>query len=91
MGIEWAGSSDKHGIPRGDALYAIQHFVFWSDEVDVATGKTQLPRKLFIGPAHAQTERLLEVLVELRPGAVFWVYHVMDLGAKYRRLMEEEQ
>lgn len=47
-------------------------------------------RRVFIGPQHAQTERLIEVLVELVPGG-FVIYHVMPLGSYYRRVMEEEQ
>lgn len=90
MGIQWPASSAKHGIPRQDALYAIRHSVYTSSRVKVDPTRANHPRRVFIGPAHGQTERLIEVLVELRGGDMY-VYHVMPLGAYYRRQMEEEQ
>lgn len=46
---------------------------------------------LYIGPAHAQTDRELEILVhefpETGPEAI--IFHAMDLGPKFRRLREE--
>jgi hypothetical protein len=88
MAIEWAQSTEKHGISRGDALYAMTHSVFTSSRVDVPKGRPALPRRLFVGPPHGQTTRLLEVLVENRSGGVMFVYHVANLGLLYRRLME---
>lgn len=88
VGLEWAPSADKYGNPHGDALYAIQHAVLVSDRVTAASDLAEFPRRLFIGPPHGQSGRLLEVLVEVRPGGVFVVYHVMQLSAKYRALLE---
>lgn len=90
MGIEFASSADKHEIPRGDALWAATHAVFMTTKVKSAPGQPAFPRRAFVGPAHAQTDRLLEVLVEIRPDGNLWVYHVMVLGSLYRKLMEEE-
>lgn len=91
MAIEWALSADKHQVPHGDAVFAIMNNIFISDKVDTSHARNALPRKLFVGPAHEQTDRLLEVLVEVRSGGTLWIYHVMDLGPKYRQLMEDNR
>lgn len=91
MEIEWADSTEKHGVSRGDAVYAMTHAIVVSDRVTVEPGQTKNPRKVYLGPAHAQTEQLLEVLVEFKPKGVVRIYHVMNLGPKYRRLLEEEK
>lgn len=90
MGIEWAGSADKWGISHEDALYAIQNAVYTSTKVKVNSGDPNGQRRVFVGPQHAQTERQIEVLVEM-VGAGFVVYHVMPLGPYYRQQMEEDQ
>jgi hypothetical protein len=90
MGIEWPESADKHDIPHADALYAMQNATYTSTKVKINDGDTRNQRRVFIGPQHAQTDRLIEVLIELKPGGNFVVYHVMPLGAYYRRQMEEE-
>ncbi|WIE58241.1 hypothetical protein DEI96_001110 [Curtobacterium sp. MCLR17_031] len=89
MGIEFTNSAGKHGITEPDALYAIHNAEWTSTRVKVHDGDPGNKRRVFIGPQHAQTERLIEVLVELVPGG--FVYHVMPLGSYYRRVMEEEQ
>jgi hypothetical protein len=88
VGVEWAAGADRFGNPHGDALYAIQHAVLVSDRVTSAPEFTEFPRRVFIGPPHGQSGRLLEVLVEVRPGGLFVIYHVMQLSAKYRALLE---
>ena len=90
MGIEWPKSADKHDIPHADALYAMQNAIYTSTKVKINEGDSRNQRRVFVGPQHAQTDRLIEVLIELKPGGNFVVYHVMPLGAYYRRQMEEE-
>jgi hypothetical protein len=89
MGIEFTRSAAKHGIRAADALYAIQNAIWTSTRVKVNGGGPTSRRRVFVGPEHAQTERLIEVLVELVPGG-FVVYHVMPLGSYYRSVMDEE-
>lgn len=38
MGIEWPKSADKHSIPHGDALYAMQNAIYTSERVKVNDG-----------------------------------------------------
>lgn len=48
--------------------------------------------RLYIGPEHAQTDRELEVIVNLwedGSGRETTIFHVMPLGPKCRRLREE--
>ncbi|MBT1608485.1 hypothetical protein NY542_00150 [Curtobacterium flaccumfaciens pv. betae] len=89
MGIEFTASAGKHGIPEPDALFAIQNAEWTSTRVKVNDGDPGGKRRVFVGPQHAQTDRLIEVLVEMIPGG-FVIYHVMPLGSYYRRVMEEE-
>ena len=90
MGIEWAESADKHDITHADALYAMQNSIYTSTKVKINDRDTRNQRRLFVGPQHAQTDRLIEVLIELKPDGTFVVYHVMPLGSYYRQQMEEE-
>lgn len=90
MGIEWAESADKHDITHADALYAMQNSIYTSTKVKINDRDGRNQRRLFVGPQHAQTDRLIEVLIELKPGGTFVVYHVMPLGSYYRQQMEEE-
>ncbi|QIS40554.1 hypothetical protein GW571_14850 (plasmid) [Clavibacter capsici] len=53
-------------------------------------GGPRSKRRFFVGPQHAQSDRLIEVLVELKPGGLV-VYHVMPLCSYCRKLMEEEK
>lgn len=91
MGVEWANSAGKHSIPHEDALYAIQNAVYTSTDVYTATERPNRTRRVFVGPQHAQTSRLIEVLVEISQGGDFVIYHVMPLGSHYRQQMEEDQ
>ena len=89
MGIAFTRSADKHGISHADALYAIQNPVYTSTKVKVNPEQPNRPRRVFIGPQHAQTDRLIEVLIEVGQSD-FVIYHVMPLGAYYRDQMEGE-
>jgi hypothetical protein len=82
------GSSEKHGVPKGDQIYAILNASFATELV----GEAQVGRiMLYIGPAHAQTDRELEILVHEFPetGQEAIIFHAMDLGPKFRPLREE--
>lgn len=91
MPIEFTDSAGKHGIPDEDALYAMQNSIYTSPNVKAAPGVSSNPRRVFIGPQHSGTERLIEVLIEVKSPGVFTIYHVMPLGSYYRKQMEEEQ
>ena len=91
MTIRWADSADKWGISHEDALYAMNNATYASTKVKVNNGDTEADRRVFIGKPHAQTERLLEVLVEIIPPGTIVVYHVMELGSYYRSQMEDDQ
>ncbi|WP_348789189.1 hypothetical protein [Leifsonia sp. NPDC080035] len=91
MGIDFTDSAHKHGIEERDALHAIRNAVYTSTRVKVTdSGLPDRPRRVFVGPEHAQTDRLIEVLIEMVAGG-FVVFHAMPLGSYYRRQMEEEK
>ena len=84
-------SSKKHGISKEDTIYAILNANYIRVLEHEQTDKGLI--RLYIGPRHAQTEREVEILVHEFPGsgddAV--IFHVADLGPKYRRYREEHQ
>lgn len=90
MGIIYTRSAEKHGISEADALYAMHYARYTSTRVKVNDGDPNGVRRVFVGPQHAQTDRLIEVLIELVSGD-FVIYHAMPLGSYYRRQMEQEQ
>lgn len=84
----WDPAAEKRGFPRSDVIYAIAHASF----VDVVEDPGFRGGKVFlyIGPEHAQTQRELEVLVErFDDGSESVIFHVMNLGPKYRSYREE--
>lgn len=88
MAPRWATSSDKHGVPRTDQIYAILHANYIAElpgqSIDDGTVS------LYIGPEHAHTDRELELLVNVYPdGRESVVFHAMPLGPKFRRYREE--
>lgn len=88
MAPRWEGSAAKHGVPRGDVIYAILHAVYAAElEERPESGRIML----FIGPPHAQTEREIEVLVHEHPatGREAVIFHAMPLGPKFRTYREE--
>lgn len=48
MGVEWARSADKHGIPREDTLYAMTHAEA-AAELDGEPGEQVI---VYVGRAH---------------------------------------
>lgn len=89
MAPRWADSTAKHGVARADAVYAMLHASYVVDIADHGDGTVD---RLYIGPEHAQTAGELEVIVQV---AVDWsgreslVFHVMQLGPKFRKMREE--
>lgn len=86
----WTKSTNKHGVSRVDATYALLHPSYRAvlpDQVD--EGQVVV----FIGPPHAQalSGDEIEVLVREFPGlgreAV--IFHVMPSGPMYRRYRQE--
>ncbi|MCP3425142.1 hypothetical protein NBM05_03645 [Rothia sp. AR01] len=87
MGIKFTASAEKHHIPHGDAMYAIEHSV----------ARVKIPGRdghpgpviLIIGHPHGQTDRYLEVMYVIDPPRGLSIFHVMDLTDKYRHLLPE--
>jgi len=89
MTPRWADSTGKHGVARGDAVYAMLHATYTVQLADNGDGTID---RLYIGPVHAQTARELEVIVQVPidgSGREAFVFHVMPLGPKFRRMREE--
>lgn len=80
-------SCTKHGVSREDIAYAIFHASF----IHVLEEDDESLVRLFIGPAHAQTDREIEVLVREFPSASrpASIFHAMPLGPKFARLRED--
>ncbi len=85
MPIEWTNSSGKHGISQADAFYAIVHAIGRED----FQGRSGERVRVYVGHPHAQTDRLIEVIVALRPPQTMVVFHVMPLSDLYRHLAGE--
>lgn len=89
MPPRWTESSAKHGVSRADATFAIR-FATHIEALEVNSDGSV--NTLFIGPAHPQTDREIEVIVrEYRDGSgrEAVVFHVMPLGPLMRRRREE--
>lgn len=91
---QWKGSADKHGVARGDAIYALLHSTYTDVLADEPREEGQI--RLFIGPRHAQAlpGDEIEILVHEypdRPGREAVVFHVQPLGSKFRRYQEEHR
>lgn len=84
----WTESSDKHQIPREDQVHAIVHANYKArlDSEKLDDGDVWL----YIGNPHAQTDREIEVLVNVYPdGREALLFHAMALGPKFRKYREE--
>lgn len=46
---------------------------------------------VFVGRAHAQTDRRLEVIAELRPPRTLVIFHVMEVSDLWRHLVQETE
>lgn len=83
MPINWTSSSDKHGIPHEDALYAISNATGTQPTRSTIPGWTAT---VYVGHPHAQTDRYIEVIVATRPPRDMTIFHVMPLSDLYRHL-----
>lgn len=89
MTPKWEPSSDKHGVPRGDQIFAILNATFVQRLVEVDDRRGGVVQ-LFIGPPHGQTSRELEILVREYPdGREAIIFHAMELGPKFRQYRQE--
>lgn len=83
----WRSSTRKHGVPRAEAINAIMNATY-SDELAGEVSEGYL--MLYIGRPHQQSQRELEVLVHhFGDGREAVVFHVMELGPKFRRYRED--
>ncbi len=76
-------------MPRADQVHVLLHPRYTAVLVDEAPVRGRIV--LFIGYAHPQTEREVEILVHEFPdtGEQAVIFHAMELGPKYRRYREE--
>ena len=82
--MQWTASASKHGITQTDAFYAMSHST-WREKVTKASGEVEIT---VVGPAHAQTDRPLEVVFAFTRSGDTMIYHVMELGPQIRKRME---
>ncbi|TFD45390.1 hypothetical protein E3T55_18845 [Cryobacterium frigoriphilum] len=88
MPPRWESSSDKHGVDRVDQIYAILHANYTAELP--GAGRDDGIVTLFIGPQHEQTDREVEILVNVfLDGRESVIFHAMLLGPKLRRYREE--
>ncbi|WP_298229470.1 hypothetical protein [Gryllotalpicola sp.] len=84
----WTDSTEKHGIPRDDQVYAVVHATYSAKLPDEGSASGDV--WLYIGHPHPQTDREIEILVEVfSDGREALVFHTMELGPKFRRHREE--
>lgn len=87
---QFTASTAKHGWSRQEASYAIVYHSYSDELVEEVPRHGGTHIALYIGPPHAQSRRELEVLVEhFDDGREAIVFHVMELGSKFRRYREE--
>lgn len=78
----------KHGIPQADQVWAMVHPTYSTKLVGESVDDGTV--WLYIGHPHAQTDREVEILVNVyADGREALVFHAMELGPKYRRYREE--
>lgn len=77
MGMVFKDSAARHGITQEDALHVIRNAV----RVEPITDRHGDPAKKFIGPLHAQTNRLAEVAVKTT-GGDFIIFHAIETGER---------
>jgi hypothetical protein len=87
MTPRWTDSSDKHKIARADQVWAMVHPTYSTRLPDVSIdGGTVW---LYIGLPHAQTEREIEILINVyEDGREAVIFHAMELTDKFRRYKE---
>ena len=73
--IEFTRSAARHGIDGTDAIYAMTH----AHETQPFTDRHGRRAMLFIGPPHAQTDRLVEVIASISSDTIL-VYRAIETG-----------
>lgn len=88
MAPRWISSSFKHDVSQLDQIRAMAHPSY---EVELPGESLDDGRvRLYIGRPHEQTDREIEILVNVyADGRQAIVFHAMPLGPKYRRFREE--
>lgn len=84
MTIIFTNSADRHMVPHDDMIYAMLHTSGMQREAD--DGGDLI---VFVGRAHAQTDRHLEVIARAVGGDIV-VFHAMELSDSYRHLAQKE-
>lgn len=87
MAIVWADSAAKHGIPRDDVLYAMEHDVGRAP-IDENSGKRSL---IIVGLPHPQARRYIEVCYTIQPPNQILVFHAMELREINAHLVPDER
>lgn len=87
MSIRWSASASKHGIPRADALNAIERNVYWVPSFDEPRIDGARRPDLWIGPNRDRT-LMIEVMAELTPPANLFIFHVMVARRKTLEVAE---
>lgn len=77
MGMEYKHTAFKHGMTEREIAYVFSHAVDRFSFVD----RYGDPAIKFIGPVHAQTDRLAEVCIK-RLGGDYVVFHAMETGER---------
>ena len=97
METQWAKSTQKHGIPRADAVNATRHPPVWLAQWDAPRVAGGIRPDLFIGPSvDGQTEIEVMAEVEREGGRIrsLFVFHVMPARSTTRaraRAIHEER
>lgn len=83
MAVTWAASAGKHGVPRADALHAMQNPYYVEAEFDEPRIVGRVRPTLFIGPPRQLGGELIEVMAEIVPPRDVHVFHVMRARQKH--------
>jgi hypothetical protein len=88
MAPRWVESAFKHNVSQADQIWAMLHPTYQADLAGESLDDGTV--RLIIGHPHAQTDREIELLVNVYDdGREARVFHAMELGPKFRRYREE--
>ncbi len=82
--ILWAESSGKHGVPKSDALHAINNAAYSEEDFDDGRHSSRFGYPtLFVGPQRRRSDPYLEILCSIDPAtSTIFVFHVMAASAE---------
>lgn len=89
MAMRWTDSTDKHDVPREDAVHAMLNAYLYLPEFDEPRRPGASRPDLWIGPPRQMGGDLIEVMAERIPPRDIAVFHVMIAVPKHLALMEE--